>query len=1027
MTRNVRALCAAVALLALLVGIPAVLWVLGRDSLPTRVPSWEQVLATLAHPLTAGFLTGLLTLVGAIAWATFLAGVLMEVPAALGHRPTRQIRGLRPQRRLAAALLGAIFLSGMAAPALAPAAQASATVHEPSQVIIYADLPADQPSTPDPGSTDQEEEPDAPSPGWQTHMVEPGDTLWDIAQSRLGDGQRWREIADLNYGLPQPDGHALTDAHWLKVGWQLRIPGTEFPGAETVQNAATEVMVQPGDTLFEIAAEHLGDGNRYPEIFDASRDLPQPGGAHLVDPDVIDVGWHLLIPAATEPTALIIENAAAAEITSEGHTGEEVPATETYPQEASTTQPGSTDPNENTAPDQTAEQQHREAEGAVTSADSDHEADTTEHADDAGVVQRTTGGAGALLAAGIVTAIVYRRHRTHRTRPTGTRVAMPEPGSPEEAVEKDLRTVAGPDGRATVNLALRDLAMLCQEQGLPRPQIRAARFAGDGSELQLYLETATDLPSPWRSSADRQIWLISDTDLADVTAQSEGRGVPAPWPALVSIGQDEEDAHLLVDLEHLGQLDIRGEAEAAHATLAALAVQLATSEWADDIQVTLVGVLPELVEAIDTSRIRHVPDLAAVLDTLEARAQHLREHAPDSDFGPAPWSPEIIITGTDIDPQVLARVETLVGTLPRVGIAAITQEANSGEWAIELDPARPTEAMLRPAGLRLRPQQISTTEYAGILNILAGADRYTPGPAWTQALSRATEPDLAELPAPDPAEQVQPTLAPVVDPVRFEAGAPVVRLLGGVDITGVDESVLSGTPTHLSQAVEMIAYMVLNPGATTAELTRDLWPDREAKASTRQSAVSRARRLLGTNDAGEPYLSLTGTDPLGNSYNVLPQVRSDWDNFNELRGDDPTTVPLDDLRKALALVRGTPFSRVRAGQGRVRANRYLWADRFAYEMTASITDVACETARRALLEGKPKLAAEAARAGLRATRDEERTWRYAIRAHIQLGDHVSVEELVEDLTTQLTDLEVDPEPETNQLLDELDRSRRVAG
>ncbi len=1027
MTRNVRSLGAAVALLALLIGIPAALWALGRDSLPTQVPSWEQVLTTLAHPLTAGFLTGLLTLIGAIAWATFLAGVLMEVPAALGHRPTRQIRGLGPQRRLAAALLGAIFLSGMAAPALAPATQVRATVHEPSQVMLFVDLPADRPSAPDPGRADHEEEPDAPSPGWQTHTVESGDTLWDIAQSRLGDGHRWREIADLNYGLPQPDGRALTDAHWLEVGWLLRIPGTEFPGAETVQNAATELTVQAGDTLSEIAAEHLGNGYRYPEIFEASRDLPQRGGARLVDPDIIDVGWRLLVPPATGPTALVTENAAAGEATSEGDTGEEALTTETYPQEASTPPPESPDLGEHIAPDQPAGQQHRDAEGVVTSADSDHDADTTDQAEEAGVGRRTAGGAGALLAAGIVAAIVYRRRHTHRTRPSGTRVAMPEPGSPEEAVEKDLRTVADPDARETVNLAIRDLAQQCQEHGLARPQIRAARFAGDGSELQLYLEAATDLPSPWHGSTDRQVWLISDEDLAAVAARCDSRDVPAPWPALVSIGQDEEDAHVLVDLEDLGQLDIRGEAEAAHATLAALTLELATSEWADDIQVTLVGVLPELVEAMDTSRIRHVPDLAAILDPLEARARHLREHAPVRPFGQTQWSPEIIITGTDVDAQMRARLETLVGTLPRVGIATITQEANNGEWAIELDSACAAEATLHPAGLRLRPQQISTTEYAAILNDLAGANRYTAGPAWAQTLRSMAEPELADLPTPDPTEQVTPAPVAVVNPDRLEAEPPMVRLLGGVDITGVDESVLSGTPTHMSQAVEMVAYLVLNPGATTAELTHDLWPGREAKASTRQSAVSRARRLLGTNDAGEPYLSLSGTDPLGNSYNVLPQVRSDWDDFNELRGDDPTTVPLADLCLAMALVRGTPFERVREGQGRVRANRYLWADRFASEMIASITDVACEIARRALLEGKPKVAAEAAHAGLRATRDEERTWRYAIRAHLQLGDHVSVEELVEELTAQLTELDVDPEPETNELLDELDRSRRVAG
>lgn len=1027
MIRILRALAATVTLLLLLIGIPAAIWVLGRESLPTQLPSWEDVVSTLAHPLTANFLLGLLTLIGMLAWVTFLVAVLIEIPNALGRRPIQPVRGLGTPRRLAAILLGAIFLTGITAPGLAPEAHASSG--HPAAVLVHTAPTIEAPTTPAPTRTDQDQQPGEAHTMWQTHTVEPGDTLWDIAQSHLGDGTRWREIAELNTGLPQPDGQTLTEAHWLETGWQLRIPGTERPGAETAQEQGLEVTVQPGDTLYDLAAEHLGNGMRYPEIFQASRDLPQPGGDRLRYPDAIDVGWHLLIPTPIQPTYQAHETT---DRTHEPGTHDDTPTEADRPEPAAPTQAPS-DLSEST----TTEEDRPEHQADSATPDPEHipEDGSTGQVDDAGVLQRTVGGTGALLAAGIVAAIMLRRQRTQRTRPAGTRVATPEPGGREETVEKNLQMVANSDARAMANLALRDLAAQSHNLGLPLPQIRAARLACDGSELQLYLEAPADLPSPWRSSTDRQVWLISDEDLAaEVIPRSDSSDIPAPWPALISIGQDEEDAHLLLDLEHLRQLDIRGPAEAAHATLAALAVELATSNWADDLQITLVGLLPELVEAIDTSRIRHTPDLETVLDPLEARARHLREHTTTPRLGRAAWPPEILIIGTDIDDSLRTRVANLLGTLPHVGIAAITQGANTGEWALDINPAHPSEVSLQPAGLSLRPQQISTAEYTAILNVLADADRYTAGPDWAQTLSSTTEPELVELPVAEDAEQPPSDPGPVVvsEPTRLDEGAPVVCLLGGVDIAGIDESVLSGTPTHLSQAVEMIAYLVLNPGATTEELTTDLWPDREAKASTRQSAISRARRLLGTNEAGEPYLSLSGTDPLGNNaYHVLPQVRSDWDRFNQLRGDDPATAPLADLRQALALVRGTPFCRVREGRGRVRANRYLWADPFAREMIASIVDIACETARRALLEGKPKLAADAASAGLRATRDEERTWRYAIRAHIQLGDYATVEELVAGLTTQLTELDVDPEPETNDLLDQLDQlqtlTRRAAG
>lgn len=109
-----------------------------------------------------------------------------------------------------------------------------------------------------------------------TYMVVAGDTLWDIAEQFLGDGNRWQEIATAN---------GISDARRLQVGQSLVIPeggaqpATGAMGAytptqrPTASAAAPEVSgpsdtytVQQGDSLWKIAAELLGDGGRWGEL-----------------------------------------------------------------------------------------------------------------------------------------------------------------------------------------------------------------------------------------------------------------------------------------------------------------------------------------------------------------------------------------------------------------------------------------------------------------------------------------------------------------------------------------------------------------------------------------------------------------------------------------------------------------------------------------------------------------------------------------------------------------------------------------
>src|SRR5665811_2310020 len=124
------------------------------------------------------------------------------------------------------------------------------------------------------------------------HTVQRGETLWSIASDHLGAGDKYAEIAALNTDV-------LGDRPgFLNPGWVLNLPTRD----QQSQSGNHTVTVQRGDTLSGIALKELGDPSRYPEIFEASQATTQPGGAHLSDPNVIDVGWSLTIPEATTST-----------------------------------------------------------------------------------------------------------------------------------------------------------------------------------------------------------------------------------------------------------------------------------------------------------------------------------------------------------------------------------------------------------------------------------------------------------------------------------------------------------------------------------------------------------------------------------------------------------------------------------------------------------------------------------------------------------------------------------------------------
>lgn len=143
-------------------------------------------------------------------------------------------------------------------------------------------------------------------PSFREYTVQRGDTLSSIAQQLLGNGNRWREIADLNRIAKPQD---------LRVGMVLKIPtagAPQSPAPSTPPVApkpsvpvtpkptqppspnpvARTYTVQAGDTLSRIADKTLGNPQRWPEIARLN---------NITQPQQLRVGMVLQLPADGRP------------------------------------------------------------------------------------------------------------------------------------------------------------------------------------------------------------------------------------------------------------------------------------------------------------------------------------------------------------------------------------------------------------------------------------------------------------------------------------------------------------------------------------------------------------------------------------------------------------------------------------------------------------------------------------------------------------------------------------------------------
>lgn len=811
-------------------------------------------------------------------------------------------------------------------------------------------------------------------------------------------------------------------------------PQTADPSADA-QREVVEHTVTSSDTLISLAKRYLGDGDRYLEIFKANRGMVQSNGARLTNPDLIVDGTVLKITLDTHvaPPAPTIVEPTHSETTPPAVEDDHQPAAPTAtPAERTKTPATSTGNQERREPTQTSTPTSAQTATQTTQnrAVIQASSDTDDAEAEAGI--RTSYGLGALAAVGVVSLIGTRRFMQRRTRARGAAFAMPEGATAK--VEQELRATQNPLAIEEVDLALRSLALHCRETGTALPEIRVARLTA--AAFEIYTMEPERLPEPWVGAADGMMWSFQVDSIDDLDRDAL-REISAPFPALVCLGQDVEDAHVLVDLETVTEMNVDGPQDEAEQVLAALAIELATSHWADDLTVTLVGAFPEMEDVLQTGRIRYLPTPARLFEELQRRAAEdrlLMEYDGVSDphaarvtaVAPSSWYPEIILLTQPVTATQAQQLDQLLTELPRVAIASVAIGDRQGEWSIVLDGEA---AVLEPIGLSITPQRITSDAYGKVLEIVditvngqAIANEANPDAVATLVddaaayLADMTKAEADEAPrTPQSAtnqEEEEPEPRDVVE-LGPRAGTPFLRVLGPVELVGAEGPV---EPNRAARLTEYLAYLLLTEGPITGRGIDDaVWPNRknEDNSATRNPVTARLRKWLGTTSEGELRLNL-------NTFEVV-DVDTDWHQFSTATQGDLTQLPDEQLSQALSLVRGAPFRNVA-----VRNLYYAWAEPIQQKMISRILDVCYEQASRQLKAEEWQAAEVTLATGIDIEPGDEQLWRMRILAARARHNQTAVDEAIARLNAQLEAFDVPPESETIEFLRRLDDGGTVA-
>jgi DNA-binding SARP family transcriptional activator len=784
------------------------------------------------------------------------------------------------------------------------------------------------------------------------------------------------------------------------------------PAVTAVLDAATfpahspSVTVAPGGNLWDIAQHHLGDGERWHEIFQLNHGRQMPGGATFTDPSVVVPGFVLHMPA--DPGQHPAGHGAAHQARHGAH-----------PQHAARSGPGVPQPASPSAA----------APAAAASPDATPAASVTALSPAGQHSPEVPPLAAAFLlgmgTTGVLMAVSRMRHRQRQARGRGRRIALPvTPGA--RRTERDLRAATPPPLPSVLRRVLAGLADGLVGTGQPLPGIAGVHLTQTAAEV-LLTEAAAMPPAPFtvRPGTKDMCWTVPAGSWDHLPPVS-GTGRGDLLPGLVTAGLTGEGGYLLVDLEAMGVTTVDGPAGLADQVVTLAGIELATNPWAGTFDLVLAGYPAAELEGAGT-RAQACGSLDEAISVLAGRARELASlpagpAARDrrlADPACPDWTLTLLVSRIVPDEDQMGRL--LDAAAPGSGVAAlIAGDITDGagrEAPASLDlrpsPGRPgiVEASLHPLGVVLTAHIPDADAQEALLEILgaATAPDVSPGeapydtggmPAWTVG---AAVPGDGPAPVPSsaggrPADR---------DPGSgSHDGTLRITILGPFTISG------AGADLQPKHAELVLALALAGPaGLSNSALRTMLGPDEDHPKSSDslRQAITRTRRELGTTaDGGEHIMHV------GNSQYVLQSAWLDWEAFRTLAQTGREQRDTAALWDALSLVRGRPLDGV----------WHWWVEPALIEaIRAEIVDAADVLAELELQRGDAAGARRAARTGLSADRSAEPLWRAVMLAEDAAGNTAGVHQAWQECLAAIGDIAADgePHPDTADLYGQLTR------